>query len=316
MKRFVAFFLAIMLCAVFALGLCESEQLTVPHAVTDGNAMAITFELPLREETLYYTLEKIYVNGMEATQTRSKGRTEGWLDAPVSLTAMLDISDIPRMESYTVAASFSVLRPEQPIIIVESQITDNFDTYQSNIIQYNNDGNIVATKEGDILLAPGTYEEEWLLSAKLIETGKMSLLETLPIVFTLPMGDMELKQGAGTLSMGDWDIRARKAEATEMSIAVIIDEVFPENFTLAQVTDAMRSLTVTDEAGRKDFYSGSSSDTSEPIRLMDGTWVVTFKWTTQSVKNIPNQLRLTPYTYDAMMNTVEDPEHSLYIPLQ
>jgi len=316
MKKRLAFIIALVLCAALAGGLCEAAPLAVSDAVTDGNAMAITFALAPSAETRYYTLEKIYVNGLEATQTRANGRTEGWLDAPVSVTVTLDISDIGRAESYTVAASFSVLRPEQPIVMVESQITDNFDTYHNNIVQYNNAGNIVATKEGDILLAPGTYEEEWLLSAKLIETGKMSLLETLPVVFTLPIGDMELRQGAGNLSMGDWDIRVKKAEATDMSIAVIVDEVFPETFTQAQVSDAMRSLTVTDEAGRKDFYMGSSSDTSEPVRLMDGTWLVTFKWTTQRVNHIPNQLRLTPYTYDAMMNAIEDPEHSLFIPLQ
>ena len=312
------FFLAILCFAAFAGGaLGENAQISVTQAVTDGNAMFVSFELaPLNtEETLYYSLEKIYVNGFEAALVRSAGRTAGWLSEPVSFTITLDTANIGRTESYTVAASVSVLRPEHPITLVESQITDGYDSYYENITNYNNAGYIVATKEGDILLAAGTYDEEWLLTDKLTLTGKMSLLEVLPAVFSLPLGDMPLKQGAGTRDIGDWTLRVRKAEATEMSIAVIAEEIFPETATLDEVTAAMRSLTVTDEAGGKDFYTGSKRDISEPERLMDGTWIVTFAWSTQSVNRIPIQLRLTPYSFDAMMNSVEEVDHSLFVPL-
>ena len=205
-----------------------------------------------------------------------------------------------------------MIKGYNPVNQIVGYILSEDPTYITN---YNNAGYIVATKEGDILLAAGTYDEEWLLTDKLTLTGKMSLLEVLSAVFSLPLGDMPLKQGAGTRDVGDWTLRVRKAEATEMSIAVIAEEIFPETATLDEVTAAMRSLTVTDEAGGKDFYTGSKRDISEPERLMDGTWIVTFMWSTQSVNRIPIQLRLTPYSFDAMMNSVEEVDHSLFVPL-
>ncbi len=319
MKMLLASLLALYLLFMCTAGLCEAATATAVEAVTDGNAMAITLEVvnTQGEADLYYTLEKVYVNGLEVSVMRSSGRTFGFLNEPLRFTITLDTSDIGRAESYTIATSFSILRPEKEITIIDSQITDDFETYSNNITQFNNAGYIVATKEGDILLAPGTYDDTWQLSGQLTQTGKMSLIETLPIVFQLPMGEFDLKQGSGSLDMGEWALSVQKAEATQMSITVIINEVFPETFTTDQVYGAMRLLTVTDEGGGKSFYSGFSQSISEPTRrASDGTWLVTFKWCTQSVNSIPPKLRITPYTYDATMSPVEETDFSLIVPLE
>lgn len=312
-KRLGLTVLFLLLCLLPA-ARADFAQLNVTSAVTDGNALILAFEAAgtTQEQNLYGTLNTVYVNGLEAPIVRATARTYGFLNAPQVFTITLDISGVPRAQTYTAAATYSVLRPNAAIQIVTATL-DAYDTYRQNVTDLNNQGYVVATEDGEILLAEGTYDDDWLLSSKLIETGKMLEIETLSIAFDVPMSDIQIMEGTGMRDMGDWMLRVRKAQASSLSIALIIDEIFPETMTYDQVYAACRRLSVTDAAGNKDFYTGNMTELSDPQRQADGTWLVTFTWSSQSIVSIPTQLRLAPYTYDAMMSPVEEAGKELLV---
>lgn len=325
MRRFLTTLCLLILICPAALAQEEAPSAQAPLAeislvqtLTDGNAMQLSFVVtPLSNEaSLYGTLDKIYVNGFEAAIAKASARTFGWLAAPLSFTLTLDVSDLPPSEQYTVALSYSVLRPNGEVTIIASQTGDEYMDYENNITDLNDAGYVVSTSEGDILLARGTYEDDVLLSGQLEQAGKMTPLAPVTGVFTVPLNDIPVLRGAFAMDMGGWIMRAEKAEASELCIALIISEIFPETYTISDVTAAMRRIAVTDEAGNKSFYSGSQQQMSEVERQMDGTWLVTINWYSASVISVPTKLRVTPYTFDAHMSPVEDVNRAMVITLE
>ena len=297
------------LCLAFASAWDEPDvTVTVTEAQTDGNALILTISVvnAAGDSPLYGTLDYVYVNGFEARQVKTLGRTSAFLNEAQLFTVTYDISDLPAYGTWTVAAAYSVLKPNEPIRLIDSAIGDDIETYNETITGLNAKGFITATEDGDILLPRGTYNEEWLISGRLEETGKMTVLKQYPLLITLTETAARQAEWSGILDMDTWTLRIRKARVSLLSAAVIADELFPADYDYARVLAESRYLFITDENGSRDFYTGHASRLSDPVRVNDGEWMVTFYFSTLSVTRIPGRLRLTPFTYDALMSPVYD----------
>ncbi|MCL1855672.1 MAG: hypothetical protein FWF86_08055, partial [Clostridia bacterium] len=184
---------------LFCSARAETARVDVVGIVTDGNALVFTVQVSAvsDEQDLYGSLDTVYVNGREAETVKSTAPTYGFLTDPQIYTVTLDISAIPPALDYNVAATYTVLRPNQPIRLIDDIITDDFDTYRETVSNLNDQGYVVATRSGDILLAQGTYETDWLISGRLEESGKMTVIDTIPILFTATVGDIAVIEAHG-----------------------------------------------------------------------------------------------------------------------
>jgi len=290
----------------------------VTQAMTDGSAMVFTVEAVNQTDTptLYGTLDTVYVNGQEARVVKTSALTYAFLDNPHVFTVTVDISALPEAASWTAAATYTVLKPRGQVVIIDDTITDDIESFNEQVTLLNEQGRVVATQKGDILLAQGTYNEDWLISGRLEVSGKMAPMQVVPLVFTLELGDMDILKGSGTADMGGWSLRVRKAHASAMSCAVVIEELFPETYTLGQVLEEQRYFRVSDQDGGRDFFQGDNAQLSDPVRTEDGSWLVQFNWSTQGVLLLPAAFRLTPYTFNAAMSPVLESDRMVEITLR
>lgn len=292
----------------------SSVQMNISETVSDGNALRISYSLvkTASEEPLYHVLEKVFVNGYEVPVVKSTKRTFGWLDQMQEATLTLDIADVPKAESYTIAINISLLLPRGEVIVMEALTDDNFLSYQEKALNYNNQGYVVSSLEGDIILAKGTYEEGISLTDSMQQAGKMTLTASLQEVLTVKPLIATITPDLIETDMVTWTI-VTQAEISPLSLVITCQEIFPNSFSLTEAEALTRRFTVTDMAGDKSFYEGNTQELGEVILQADGSYRATFIWRSHSLVTVPNKIRLTPYTYNASMSAVEDPEHSIEI---
>ena len=293
----------------------ETLTLSATAVASDHNALAVAWQVtPHTQEPVYLCLERVYVNGMEVPLSRSLRATYGWLEGHTG-AAVWDMSNLPEQPGYTVAMSFLAMKPTGAVTWLEEpgDLTDYL-AYQQSVIDYNNAGYVVSNPAGYVLLSAGTYDPSSDYPYQLLEAGKMTAFENPAVTFTFTP-EIVSRKATGRTAFAAGEAFAT-VEWSPLSMSVILEETLSSTLTQAEAEAAARNYAVLDGWGNKDWYQGDRAEREPITRQEDGSWRVVTRWSTQSLQKVPDEIRLTPYTYDVSMSRVYDRDASLTITLE
>ncbi|MBQ8537917.1 MAG: hypothetical protein IJ461_11010 [Clostridia bacterium] len=251
----------------------------------------------------------MYVNGLQVPLTRHVNGGANWLTAQ-TCAGLFDMSQVPKAPSYTVAMSFLSLKPTGQVVYLPAT-DDNTDyiAYQQQIIDWNNQGLVVSTPEGRIQLSQDSYDPDMDYVYQIMAADKVTPWENPAVTFTLTPGAQ-----ASTLTlMEDFENYGVMAQVTysPLSLSVTVTQTFSGTLTLEEAQALLRRYALLDGSGNKDWYAGGSQEMGDLVRLADGAYQAVMTWSTQSLLRLPDQLALTPYTYDVYMSPVYESANAL-----
>lgn len=297
-------------------------RIDMVDAIFDGRSliMAWTMQNKQSEGDVYLLLEQSQTSSAGLFGQGSRRGADEIFISPgeVISSGMSTLFDSPvDADTFHVAFTYSVLAPKGDVVSIGALSGDEpdgdaaYEAYAKQINDLNAQGKLVLAPDGVIELGNNFPEnaEGMTRTELLVAAGKMELLETVEVSFTIDRNadvknllpsDKPIEQ-----DNGDYILRVVKAELSANSATFELERVFQsqeaaERFApyYTEKLGPYWGFAFEDETKSDWFFNGGGTNIGVPEARKDGTWVWTYEASLTQLQSTPKSITIIPLRDD------------------